>query len=157
MYGWPRVLVRDSIVLFFAGLFTMIETDVPESAPPVRPPCGHTDWRQILSFLLALSVAIVLIEALNLSAFHINRKIRRSVDGNMAAGVDLLFPGGWFGLALGSFFLLLAFRLHGLSPCKPVNLGGSYVASALALGYGLVVVTAAGVDIVGNYSNRAKS
>jgi hypothetical protein len=74
MYGWPRVLVRDGIVLFFAGLFTMAETDVPESAPPVRPPCGHTDWRQILSFLLALSVAIVLIEALNLSAFHINRK-----------------------------------------------------------------------------------
>lgn len=115
-----------------------------------------TDWRQILSFLLALSVAIVLIEALNLSAFHINRKIRRSAAGNMAAGVDLLFPGGWFGLALGSFFLLLAFRLHGLSPCKPVNLGGSYVAGALALGYGLLVVTAVGLDLALKYTNRSK-
>jgi hypothetical protein len=75
MYGWPRVLVRDGIVLFFAGLFTMAETDVSESALPL----------------------------------------------------------------------------------PPLNLGGSYVAGALALGYGLVVVTAAGVDIVGNYSNRAKS
>ena len=155
MYSWLRILVPDGIVTFFAGLFTLVETDVPESAVPLPPPCGHTDWQQILSFLVALLAAITVIEALNWSAWHINRKIRRKVDGEMSVRVDLLIPGGWFGLALG-LCLLLAFG-YGLGPCKPVNLDGRYIEGALALGYGLLVVTAAGLDIIEKYANRAKS
>ena len=63
MYGWLRVLVRDGIVLLFVEVFTMIVTETPDDglAPP---PCGNSDWQQILSFFLALSAGIVIAEGL---------------------------------------------------------------------------------------------
>jgi len=163
MYGWPRVLVRDGIVLFFVGVLTMTVTDTPDDglAPP---PCGNSDWQQILSFFLALSVAIVIAEGLNWLAWSVSRYMRRKSDSSfpqtdrdMVAGVDLLFPLGWGGAVLGAGLLFLSHMLYGPSPCKPAKLDIRYLAAAFTLGYGLLVVTAVGLDIALKYTNRSKS
>jgi hypothetical protein len=163
MYAWPRVLVRDGIVLLFVGVFTMIVTDTPdEGLGP--PPCGNSDWQQILSFSLALSAAIVIVEGLNWLGWSVSRCMRRRsdpsfphTDRDMIAGVDLLFPLGWGGATLGTGLLFLSHMLYGPSPCKPAKLDIRYLAGAFTLSYGLLVVTAVGLDIALKYTNRSKS
>ena len=78
-------------------------------------------------------------------------------DRDMIAGVDLLFPLGWGGAALGTGLLFLSRMLYGPSPCKPAKLDIRYFASAFTLGYGLVALTAVGLDIALKYTNSSKS
>jgi hypothetical protein len=161
MYGWVRVFIRDGIILFFAGIFTMTVADVPDASPP-SPPFCEADWRQILSFFLVLSAAIAIVEALNSLAWSVSRRRKTDsmfpqTDRETTTGIDPLVPVGWAGAALGLGLLFLTYLLHGPSPCKPAILDSRYLAGAFTLGYGLVALTTAGLDIAWQYANRSKS
>jgi hypothetical protein len=169
-YGWPAVVVRDGAVLAFAGAFTFLATDNTRQSEfyiPLQPPCSNAGLKEILSFFLVLSLSIAFIEGLNWLGWRLKRiRLLRSdfvvsrTEITPLSCIDMLLPNGWIGLSLGIGSLFTAYVLHGPSPCVSVAYSttpGRYVVGALALAYGLLLLTHICFDLAWKFNAaRAK-
>jgi hypothetical protein len=165
-YGWPAIFARDGTVLLFAAAFTFLATDNTRDSGfyvPLQPPCSNAGWHEVLSFFLVLSLSIALLEGLNWVGWLVKRnRVLRSdpivsqTEIDPIYGIDMLLPRGWIGLALGLGLLLTAYGLHGPSPCVPAAYSttpGRYIAGALALAYGLLLLTQTCFDLAWKFTS----
>jgi hypothetical protein len=155
-YEWRRVRSRDSYAMILGiGLITLAVIGAPDT-PPLFAPCPNADWRTVTSFFVVLALAFGFVEGLNWVGWLITQNLARPASFEVPRSEserhfgDLLIPRGWTGLGLGIGLLVVAYAMHGPSPCQTfhfANVSFRDVAGALTLAYGLLVISQTGRNI----------
>jgi hypothetical protein len=155
-----RIRDRDFYGLGFGVLLTLFTYGPSDYLPPGLQPCPNSAWQDIVSFFIALSCGVALIEGLN---WLLTRKITRPAYLKATQTElepfpnDLLIPRGWTGLTLGLVLLIVPYVMHSPEQCKLWQLGrisSRYVAGTLFLAYGLVLVGQVVLDINAKVSQQ---